>query len=232
MKHTVCLWRLRLGSDVPEDSPLPVPSDLHYPYPDTSTSLDMKEFWDDTPWLAVPAHRAALMIEIPLYPRGRLLGGAPKPKEGKISKLAALAAKRRQAEAAKSGTGDESTKDSGSGASDDYTETLNQLRISHSQNRRFSAEPAPQDAEVDQTDDLKMEGDHKEEAQIAEQKKEVAQDLRGTPSSFAKTLASVDSTSGFPGLSIEQLGLSAATLKFNEPSPDDVISKAQNKNRK
>ncbi|CRG84110.1 HBS1-like protein [Talaromyces islandicus] len=51
------------------------------------------EFFRDAPWLNVPLGRKADIIVEPLYPRLGLLGGAP---EGKMSKLAALAAARKK----------------------------------------------------------------------------------------------------------------------------------------
>lgn len=70
---------------------LPVPA---FPAPNLSTSahFSVADFFRDCPWLNVPVHRKADIMVEPLYPRLGLLGGAPK--EGKLSKLAALAAAR------------------------------------------------------------------------------------------------------------------------------------------
>lgn len=56
------------------------------------------EFFRDAPWLNIPLDRKADIIVEPLYPRLGLLGGAP---EGKMSKLAALAAARKKKESEK-----------------------------------------------------------------------------------------------------------------------------------
>ncbi|KAJ5650713.1 Translation elongation/initiation factor/Ribosomal beta-barrel [Penicillium longicatenatum] len=55
------------------------------------------DFFRDSPWLNVPSHRKADILVEPLYPRMGLLGGAPEA-GGKVSKLAALAAARKQKE--------------------------------------------------------------------------------------------------------------------------------------
>lgn len=55
------------------------------------------DFFRDSPWLNVPAHRKADILIEPLYPRLGLLGGAPES-GGKVSKLAALAAARKKKE--------------------------------------------------------------------------------------------------------------------------------------
>jgi elongation factor 1 alpha-like protein len=59
-----------------------------------SVPFSAADFFRDTPWLNVPQHRKANIIIEPLYPRLGLLGGAAQ--EGKISKLAALAAARKK----------------------------------------------------------------------------------------------------------------------------------------
>lgn len=61
--------------------------------------LLVENFFHDTPWLNIPSHRRGEILIDPLYPKGKLLGGASKqPSDGKISKLAALAAARRRKE--------------------------------------------------------------------------------------------------------------------------------------
>lgn len=60
------------------------------------------DFFRDSPWLNVPQHRKADILVEPLYPRLGLLGGASQ--EGKMSKLAALAAARKKKNSEKLGT--------------------------------------------------------------------------------------------------------------------------------
>lgn len=63
------------------------------------------EFFRDSPWLNVPAHRKADILVEPLYPRLGLLGGTPESSGGKkVSKLAALAAARKKKEGDKATT--------------------------------------------------------------------------------------------------------------------------------
>lgn len=74
-----------------------VPNPSHSP---SSAHFSAADFFRDSPWLNIPAHRKAdIMIE-PLYPRLGLLGGAPQG-DGKVSKLAALAAARKKKESNK-----------------------------------------------------------------------------------------------------------------------------------
>ncbi|KAF7162350.1 hypothetical protein CNMCM5623_007695 [Aspergillus felis] len=79
-----------------------------YPLPPTASSasshFSAKDFFRDSPWLNVPAHRKAEILIEPLYPRLGLLGGAPES-SGKVSKLAALAAARKKKETDKAASG-------------------------------------------------------------------------------------------------------------------------------
>lgn len=52
------------------------------------------EYFKDAPWLNIPKDRRGEILIEPLYPPGRLLGGAPP--QGKVSKIAALAAARKK----------------------------------------------------------------------------------------------------------------------------------------
>ncbi|KAB8235199.1 putative translation elongation factor EF-1 subunit [Aspergillus alliaceus] len=79
------------GSTVPA---YPIPFDMTTQEPPHFSAAD---FFRDSPWLNVPAHRKADILIEPLYPRLGLLGGAPES-GGKVSKLAALAAARKKKE--------------------------------------------------------------------------------------------------------------------------------------
>ncbi|KAL4788319.1 P-loop containing nucleoside triphosphate hydrolase protein [Aspergillus varians] len=68
------------------------------------THFSAAEFFRDSPWLNIPAHRKADILIEPLYPRLGLLGGAPENGGGKMSKLAALAAARKKKEGNKAPT--------------------------------------------------------------------------------------------------------------------------------
>ncbi|RMZ84573.1 hypothetical protein DV737_g1244, partial [Chaetothyriales sp. CBS 132003] len=101
---------------------------LVFPIPSSPSPIP-PGFWSDCPWLQVPLHRQALIIECSALPKGRLLGGASK--DGKMSKLQALAAKRLQ-QAAQTAAPSERPKDT---TADDYTHSLHKLRISQAKAR-------------------------------------------------------------------------------------------------
>lgn len=67
--------------------------------------LSAADFFADCPWLNVPKVRQGEILVEPLYPRGGLLGGSSSQANGKPSKLAALAAARRQKENTKPSEG-------------------------------------------------------------------------------------------------------------------------------
>lgn len=81
----------------------PIPPS-HIPTSQTA-HFSAAEFFRDSPWLNVPAHRKADILVEPLYPRMGLLGGAPEG-NGKVSKLAALAAARKKKEGEKTPAGE------------------------------------------------------------------------------------------------------------------------------
>ncbi|KAE8149512.1 hypothetical protein BDV25DRAFT_156107 [Aspergillus avenaceus] len=85
------------GSAVPA---FPIPPE---PEPYQVPHFSAADFFRDTPWLNVPAHRKADILIEPLYPRLGLLGGNPES-GGKVSKLAALAAARKKKEGDKAST--------------------------------------------------------------------------------------------------------------------------------
>lgn len=58
----------------------------------------MADFFKDAPWFNIPPGRQGEILVEPLYPPGRLLGGSSSQGNGKVSKLAAIAAARRRKE--------------------------------------------------------------------------------------------------------------------------------------
>ncbi|PGH09183.1 translation elongation factor Tu [Blastomyces parvus] len=66
-----------------------------YPIQSCPEPFSAADFFKDSPWLNIPAHRKADILVEPLYPRLGLLGGAQET-SGKVSKLAALAARKRK----------------------------------------------------------------------------------------------------------------------------------------
>lgn len=156
-----------------------------------------------------------------------------------MSKLAALAAKRRQKEIER--TSPSHTIDPGS--QDDYTASLNKLRISQSSEDKSSSRKAKM-LQVEDAAELASEANHAEKGNdtalqrgltdqanghIAEASFTVPPNMRGPPSAFASIMTSHDADtqlSTSPDLS--SVGAIAKSFDFAEPSPDDVVTKAQN----
>lgn len=189
------------------------------------SASELRDFFSDCPWLNVPPHRQALIIEEPLYPRGRLLGGAPK--DGKMSKLAALAAKRRKdKEAAQSVAADSPAEPN------DYAERLRQLHVT--QPSPFQkADQQDQDAigkaPADEAVTLSEEAAETPVDQIKLPEAGHIQHLRRPPSTFASILTqNNDQRAATPDalLPVDNLS-SRSTFDFSQPSPDDVFRKAQ-----
>ena len=65
----------------------------------------MSNFFDDAPWCNIPPERQGEILIEPLYPLGRLMGGSSFQGDAKVSKLAALAAARRKKENTRSTSG-------------------------------------------------------------------------------------------------------------------------------
>ena len=189
----------------------------------------MRDFFFDCPWLQIPTHRQALIVEHPSLLRPRLLGGAPK--DGKISKLAALAAKRRQQDALKlSSTGSDQT-----GSTEDYTDTLKKLRIS--QASQISKPDQSSSAEKDEdsrpsTDEVTTDQAGKNEDVRVDQRQNEplpSQDLRAGPSPFASLLiGATPDIEPASSVSVPTLDSIVAPFDFSGPSPDDLVDKAQN----
>ena len=192
---------------------------------DLSSRISMNKFFQDCPWLNIPLHRQALIVEHPCFPRPRLLGGGPK--DGKTSKLAALAARRRQKEATKSSLTDPDQPVS----VDDYAETLNKLRISQSRgSAKAGLEAAEESPQVEHNVQPPSQVNAQEtESHEAEEPTNSNQDLRANPSSFATLITTTKHTDTTKSLSFPGPASGAGTFDFSGPSPDDVFTKAQSK---
>ncbi|KAK5192036.1 hypothetical protein LTR47_003493 [Exophiala xenobiotica] len=213
------------GADGPQEAASP---------PFCSTQFSAIEFFKDCPWLHVPGHRKAEILIQPLYPRGGLLGGSSKP-----SKLAALAAKRRQKENERP----ESSATTTSSSQEDYAARLSKLHISHAPKRKLGFSH-PTDSSDQNSKAVKIDPQPTDPSDTATQPQEtgsvetktepdpfavVASNIRGRPSAFASIMTSHDldqhqqiSPDIFP---VDGFAKSSA---FAEPSPDDVVSRAQN----
>ncbi|KIV83257.1 translation elongation factor Tu [Exophiala sideris] len=193
------------------------------------------DFFKDSPWLRIPDHRKAEIIIEPLYPRLGLLGGASGG--GKMSKLAALAAKRRQKE---SGRSDSSATDT-TGSQDDYAASLNKLRISHTDR---TGPGARQHTDSSDTSSVRLEPESRKPEPDAKSEQEIGvaadntpdpsvavdSNLRGRPSAFASIMTSHDQDRHLPSShNLLPINHIAKSFDFAEPSPDDVVTKAQTK---
>lgn len=164
----------------------------------------------------------------PLYPRFGLLGGTSKA--GKPSKLAALAAKRKQQVNGQAESGPETTPS----RPEDYTAHLNKLRISKT----------PQPAlEADKTKTLKQPLDLHAVEDFADGQRKALEapknqidqstlvdtNVRGQPSTFASIMTSQSVDKDLQDSSnVLSNALVAKSFDFAEPSPDDIVKKAQN----
>ncbi|EXJ91172.1 elongation factor 1-alpha [Capronia coronata CBS 617.96] len=202
-----------------------------------STEFSAAEFFKDCPWLRIPEHRKAEILIEPVYPRLGLLGGASAG--GKMSKLAALAAKRRQKESERS----ESTATGSSESQDDYTTRLNKLRLQEI-NRAKSNTSRDADTPMREGDkavsdsgvsadilrqDLPDPLSHGQTTSTPDLSVSVEPCIRGRPSPFASIMTSHDADLFLPtSPDLLAVGENAKSFDFAEPSPDDVVMKAQN----
>lgn len=197
-----------------------------------STPFSAAEFFKDSPWLQIPEHRKAEITIQPLYPRFGLLGGASKG--SKMSKLAALAAKRKQQANEQSGSvsADNLTRP------DDYTANLDKLRISKpakallgADDREIQNQIADEDLAMKGADDDprspgKKWGPSKDQL---DQSILVDPDIRGHPSAFASIMTSqATEKESQPSSHDFSEGLHTKSFDFTEPSPDDIVTQAQN----
>ncbi|KAK5050380.1 hypothetical protein LTR84_003661 [Exophiala bonariae] len=190
-----------------------------------SSPFSAAEFFKDSPWLKIPQHRKAEITMQPLYPRGGLLGGTSKA--SKPSKLAALAAKRKQQVNEQPGSIATNTVT----RPDDYTAHLNKLRISKSPQAAIQLENQEDQKQPSDVDMLRYEESKSSETDKVrnDHSSVVDRDIRGQPSLFASIMTSQtadkDSRSSSEFVSNALLSRS---FDFTEPSPDDIVTRAQN----
>lgn len=189
-----------------------------------------KDFFSDCPWLQVPEHRRAIINIEPVYSHRGLLGGSSK--DGKMSKLAALAAKRRQKENEKPVVSSVNQP----AKSGDLGANLSKLSLtsSHAKSREeaLAEDPTTQSGQTQLRSDVPepmdgvVQSPHDAVKGFSSENPEPAMVARAAPSMFAKIVLggnpSIDSSSSIV-LPDETSGLFAT---FG-PSPDDVINKAQ-----
>lgn len=217
--------------------------------------LTAAAFFKDAPWLDVPVHRCAEILIEPLYPRGRLLGGSSVEGSGKISKLAALAAARKKKENDKSNDSDSkpATKsvallDKLSGGSNVNKKAQNSLRqpghhsdapvkssvepVTSPRNRAYptrkNRSPSPlalSREEIRKPPEEALSPPHLPET------------IAAIPSAFAKTMFGVSADTEDPCVKTSQRAFNlpyeaevniTETSAFAGPSPDDIVTNAQN----
>lgn len=151
-----------------------------------------------------------------------------------MSKLAALAAKRRQQGSEQSAT---ASNDTVSASSQDYTASLQKLRLGQTRSRSNDTKTkngsfSPNDKLLP-GDDAQLRGEEESVTEAVEEPPDpstlVESDVRGTPSLFASIMTSQKEPTQHPRTaplsSNEQI---TSPFDFTQPSPDDIVTKAQN----
>ncbi|OCT48494.1 HBS1-like protein [Cladophialophora carrionii] len=180
------------------------------------------EFFHDSPWLKILEHRRAEIVIEPLYPRLGLLGGAANA--GKMSKLAALAAKRRQ----KENQPPASEPRPGSEVKEEYLSDLKKLEITPSSRAKTATDnlQAREGQAPSTSEESSAEADRPKQAPEATLM--VDQNLRGRPSKFASIMTNHGPESqSTPSTDFLAVKATAKSFSFAEPSPDDIVTKAQ-----
>ena len=198
----------------------------------SSSPSSARDFFRDCPWLQVPQHRRADIVVHPIYPQRGLMGGTSTA--GGASKLAALAAKRRQKENEKQSAGDVSVK-----PQDDYAASLSKLNISPlptAQRLRVTGEkkglfytPDQMHEACDKPSDNSPRTTSTEENTSDDKLPRVAEvkALRASPSPFASIMLGHPDHEPAQSLTPVPLAVDTNTFDFKDPSPDDIVYKAQ-----
>ena len=215
----------------------------------------ISNFFNDAPWCNIPSDRQGEILVEPLYPPGRLMGGSSPQNDTKVSKLTALAAARRKKENARqrSGAITSSVALLDKLGSKMLLETSSELAVA---SKTATARPlSPVQADTLRTSrkypvrerDVLNSNTAKDAItsveSILSKKKRDPESLSipiALPSAFARTIlgqsfkgvatAGQNDSSCGPVRTPYQFSLHVADAKmdaFAEPSPDDVILKAQ-----
>lgn len=188
----------------------------------------MKDFFADCPWGKVPEHRKVDILVEPVHrPRG-LLGGASK--DGKMSKLAALAAKRRQKENTNPAM---STKPEEEAPQDDYAASLSKLTLSNDKSKNRVQKTTGKEGDVTMTDAVATQAKAESESQstgigalrVLEDEPIII--ARTKPSAFAGTFLDTEASGLSTPIDSSILGTASSVFDFKDLSPDDIVYKAQ-----
>lgn len=230
-------------------------NNVQVPFASCSVPLSAADFFRDSPWLNIPQHRRAEITLEPLYPRLGLLGGAPQ--EGKMSKLAALAAARKK-KTSENPLGAEEPSQLQSSEQKQAPRSLSErLAVNNSrtasktgglssitrQGRPASGQTTTSNSSSKVSRDdkgpvvLPIISKDTSDQTAESQKPEEKADLRASPSTFAATIVGNGSRSSMPepshllGNNFDVMQIYHQDLieafDFAGPSPDDVVLNAQ-----
>lgn len=217
--------------------------------PSCTARFSITDFFSDSPWLNIPEERRGEILIERLYPQGGLLGGSSKPDGAPKSKLAALAASRKKKENQRAEDGQNATSsvalldklsgkprqlkpDSASTLSSSKTLSAITEQTVNEQPRKYPRRKSKA-LESLQDDQPAKEASKKSDslASSAAEKKPEMTPTAG-PSIFARTIFGASAVSQQHDVQTSDrhmLGLDThAEFDFAGPSPDDVVTKAQN----
>ena len=213
-----------------------------------SVNFSVADFFSDSPWLNIPKHRLGEILVEPLFPRGGLLGGSSKGDSAPKSKLAALAAARKKKDDKrpedvqnftssvvlldKLSSKPREVKSSNASSSSLKPLSVAAEQTGHEQPSRYprqkskALEPPrhnqPAAEPLKDSDSLC--------SPLTEIKSEITPTAQ--PSIFARTLFGAPTVSQQHGVRISDHYLvgpgTSAEFDFAGPSPDDIVTKAQN----
>lgn len=214
-----------------------------------SAQFSAADFFGDSPWLNIPEDRRGEILIEPLYPRGGLLGGSSKPNGAPKSKLAALAAARKKKENQSPGYGQNAT--SSVTLLDKLSSKPKQVQLDQASD---SSKPRVLSAITEQKvqeqprklsrqkskgpespkDDPPAKEAFTKSSSLASPDMEKKPEITPTadPSIFARTIfgaSAVSQQHDIQTLDCYVLGPELnAEFNFAGPSPDDIVTKAQN----
>ena len=212
----------------------------------------MEDFFRDSPWLSVPEHRRGAILIEPLHPPGRLPGGSGNDQEAPPrSKLAALAAARKKKENVSSASRETN---SSVALLDSLGTKLRTTKIDSQSTQNHPGQPgafsktspppakryptkkrqAPEPSEIRNVDPKRPQPSS--EREVEENLPVVAPPPIARPSTFARTLFGPSAASVPPSITPTQTSIlypaytqtDTENDPFAGPSPDDVVTKAQN----
>lgn len=205
------------------------------------------DFFKDSPWFNVPRDRLAEILIEPLHPQGGLLGGTSKQDGAPKSKLAALAAARKQKENQKLQNGQktiksvalldrlgEKSQQSNSRSESDLIHQISHVEPSEEREniigRRYPVRKATNSDARSREDTVKP--TDTEPTQSTKETVIAYSEIvpAAAPSVFARTMfhSLAKAQSQVSIVSLPQESFPSTEFNFSGPSPDDIVLKAQN----